>query len=152
MSWSEADLAFMRTALDEAQDAGDSGEVPVGAVVVFDGEIIGTGHNRTVSDCDPSGHAEIVALRAAAATQKNHRLNGATLYVTLEPCAMCIGAIAEARLTRVVFGAYDPTAGAAGSAIDLVDSAALNHRFEINGGVLENECSTRLKDFFEIRR
>ena len=152
MSWSDADLKFMRMALDQAQAAGESGEVPVGAVVVFDGEIIGNGHNRTIADHDPSGHAEIVALRAAAASRNNHRLTGATLYVTLEPCAMCIGAIAEARLTRVVFGAYDPKAGAAGSAIDLVESRALNHRFEINGGVLEDDCARLLQDFFEARR
>ena len=152
MGWSDADRAFMRAAFDEAQAAGESGEVPVGAVVTFNGKVIGSGHNRTISDCDPSGHAEIVALRAAAATQNNHRLTGATLYVTLEPCTMCVGAIAEARVSRVVFGAYDPKSGAAGSAIDLVDNAALNHRFEINGGVLADEASKLLREFFESRR
>lgn len=152
MGWSDADLAFMHSALDEARAAGGAGEVPVGAVVVFDGQVIGSGHNRTISDHDPSGHAEIAALRAAAASQKNHRLNGATLYVTLEPCAMCVGALSEARVSRVVFGAYDPKAGAAGSAVDLVDSAALNHRFEINGGVLADESGELLRAFFEARR
>ncbi|MDX1507362.1 MAG: deaminase, partial [Woeseiaceae bacterium] len=108
--------------------------------------------NRTITDHDPSGHAEVVALRAAAAARGNHRLAGATLYVTLEPCAMCMGAIAQARVTRVVFGAYDDKAGAAGSVIDLADSKALNHRFEINGGVLAEQCGELLQRFFESRR
>ncbi len=152
MSWAESDVTHMRAALAEAEKGGDAGEVPVGAVVIFDGDTIGTGHNTTISAHDPSGHAEIVALRAAASAQGNHRLPGATLYVTLEPCAMCMGAIAQARISRVVFGACDPKAGAAGSVIDLTDSKALNHRYEINGGILETECSDLLKKFFEARR
>ena len=152
MTWAESDVALMQSALAEATKAGDAGEVPVGAVVVLDDGIIGTGNNTTISNHDPSGHAEIVALRAAANAQGNHRLPGATLYVTLEPCAMCMGAIAQARLARVVFGAYDPKAGAAGSVIDLSDSPALNHKFEINGGLLVNESSALLKAFFEARR
>ena len=152
MSWADADIAHMRTALALAGEGGDADEVPVGAVVTLHDEPIGTGHNRTISAHDPSGHAEIIALRAAAASIGNHRLPGATLYVTLEPCAMCMGAIAQARLSRVVFGAYDPKAGAAGSVIDLTDSPALNHRFEINGGVLADESRDLLKAFFEARR
>ena len=152
MSWSEADTAAMRAALAEASVAAAAGEVPVGAVVIADGAVIATGHNRSISDADPSGHAEIVALRAAAESLGNYRLANATLYVTLEPCVMCVGAIAQARINRVVFGAYDEKAGALGSAADLSDSKALNHRFEINGGLLADECSALLKAFFQARR
>ncbi len=152
MSWADADIAHMQTALAFAVEGGDLGEVPVGAVVTIGGDIVGAGHNTTITDHDPAGHAEIVAIRAASTSTGNHRLPGATLYVTLEPCAMCMGAIAQARLSRVVFGAYDPKAGAAGSVIDLSDSPALNHRFEINGGVLAEESGVLLKDFFESRR
>jgi tRNA(adenine34) deaminase len=151
-AWSEADLGHMRTALAEADVAARSGEVPVGAVVVAGGNVVGTGHNRSETDNDPSAHAEIVALRAAAKALGNYRLNNATLYVTLEPCAMCMGAMVQARIGRLVFGAYDPKAGAAGSAIDLSDSPSFNHRFEINGGVLAEECGAVLKAFFESRR
>lgn len=149
---SAADAGFMQAALDEAGAAAAAGEVPVGAVVVIGGETVGTGQNRTIRDCDPSAHAEIVALRAAAAAQGNYRLGSATLYVTLEPCAMCVGAAVQARISRLVFGAYDPKAGAAGSAIDLADSPALNHRFEIMGGVLADDCGAILREFFEARR
>lgn len=152
MSWADADIEHMRTALALAGEGGDIDEIPVGAVVTLNDEVIGSGHNQTISARDPSGHAEIVALRSAAASIGNHRLPGATLYVSLEPCAMCMGAIAQARISRVVFGAYDPKAGAAGSVIDLSDSPALNHRFEINGGVLATECGDVLKNFFEARR
>ena len=152
MTYSEQDIVGMRAALAQATIAVDAGEVPVGAVVVVNGEVIGTGHNRSISDADPSGHAEIVALRDACRAMDNHRLSGATLFVTLEPCVMCVGAIAQARIGRVVFGAYDGKAGALGTATDLSDSKALNHRFEINGGLLEEECATILKDFFAARR
>jgi len=152
MSWADGDLAHMRTALALAGEGGDLGEVPVGAVVTIGGDIVGAGYNTTITDHDPTGHAEIVALRAAATSTGNHRLPSATLYVTLEPCAMCMGAIAQARLSRVVFGAYDPKAGAAGSVIDLSDSPALNHKFEINGGVLADESRDLLTAFFEARR
>jgi tRNA(Arg) A34 adenosine deaminase TadA len=152
MSWAKADVAHMQAALAIAGEGVGVGEVPVGAVVTFDGAIIGAGHNATITAHDPSAHAEIVALRAAANAKGNHRLPGATLYVTLEPCAMCMGAIAQARVSRVVFGAYDPKAGAAGSVIDLTDSKALNHRFEINGGLLADECGELLQGFFESRR
>lgn len=152
MSYSEQDIAGMRAALKEADLAGRAGEVPVGAVVVIDGEVVATGYNRTISDADPSGHAEVVALRAAAQTHGNHRLPNTTLYVTLEPCVMCVGAIAQARIARVVFGAYDDKAGALGSVVDLSDSKALNHRFEISGGLLADECGDPLKTFFRSRR
>lgn len=142
----------MQAALQQAELAAAAGEVPVGAVVVVNGEIVATGHNRSIADADPSGHAEIVALRAAAGSCGNYRLANATLYVTLEPCVMCVGAIAQARIQRVVFGAYDPKVGALGSAADLAESKALNHRFEINGGLLADECGTLLKVFFQARR
>ena len=150
--WLSTDVECMQAALSEAAMAAAEGEVPVGAVVVIDGEIVATGHNRTVADADPSGHAEVVALRAAADRCNNHRLVNATLYVTLEPCIMCVGAIAQARVGRVVFGAYDKKAGALGSVEDLSDSRALNHRFEVNGGLLADEASALLKSFFESRR
>ena len=152
MTWSETDLRYMQEAIAEAKVAGQAGEVPVGAIVVVDGEIIARGINRTLSDNDPSAHAEVVAIRAAAAQADNPRLAGATLYVTLEPCPMCIGALVQARIDRLVFGAYDPKAGAAGSAIDLSDSPAFNHRFEIQGGVLADECGAVLQEFFRSRR
>lgn len=152
MDWSEQDMDWMQAALAEAALAAGGGEVPVGAVVVADGEIVAMGHNNSIAATDPSGHAEIVALRSAARRVGNHRLPGATLYVTLEPCVMCAGAIAQARVGRVVFGAYDAKAGALGSVEDLSDSRAFNHRFEVNGGLLADECGELLKAFFEARR
>jgi tRNA(adenine34) deaminase len=150
--WSQEDIDGMRAALLEAEAAAEEGEIPVGAVVVHDGEIIATGHNRSVANSDPSAHAEIVALRAAGTSLGNYRMPGATLYVTLEPCVMCTGAIVQSRIKRVVFGAYDKKAGALGSVEDLSDSRALNHRFEINGGVLADDSASLLKQFFESRR
>ncbi len=149
-AWTEIDISCMRAALAEAATAEQ--EIPVGAAVAIDGDIVALGHNRTVGDADPSAHAEIVALRAAAAVAGNHRLTNATLYVTLEPCVMCVGAIAQARLSRVVFGAYDSKAGALGSVEDLSDSRALNHRFEVNGGLLAEESAGLLKAFFAGKR
>ena len=146
------DESFMRGALDYAGEAALEGEIPVGAVVTVAGEVTASGQNRSIRDFDPSAHAEIVALRAACHAQANHRLSGATLYVTLEPCAMCLGAIVQARVSRVVFGAYDPKAGATGSAIDLTDSPGFNHRFDVQGGVLADECGSVLQDFFRSRR
>ncbi len=142
----------MGAALDEARAAFAAGEVPVGAVVMAGGEIVASGYNRSIGAADPSGHAEIVALRAAAKALDNYRLPNATLYVTLEPCVMCVGAIAQARVSRVVFGAYDAKAGALGSVEDLAMSKALNHRFEVNGGVLADESGELLKAFFQSRR
>ena len=152
MSWSAVDENGMRAALAEAEAAAESGEVPVGAIVVVDGEIVAAAHNATIAAHDPSGHAEVLALRAASQRLGNHRLTSATLYVTLEPCVMCVGAIAQARVARVVFGAYDRKAGALGSVEDLSDSRALNHRFEVNGGLLVDECAALLQDFFTSRR
>lgn len=151
-AWSDADVAAMRAALAEANLAADLGEVPVGAVVTVGEDIIARGHNRSLADNDPSAHAEVVALRDAGRATGNHRLINATLYVTLEPCAMCIGAIVQARIARLVFGAYDKKAGAAGSVIDLTDSKAFNHRFEVNGGVLADDCGALLREFFAAKR
>ena len=150
--WSDDDVPNMLAAMVQADAAARAGEVPVGAIVVAGGVVIGAGHNVSVSKSDPCGHAEIVALRMAAESAGNYRLNDATLYVTLEPCVMCVGAIAQARLARVVFGAYDTKAGALGSVVDLSDSKALNHRFEVNGGLLAEESGALLKKFFEERR
>ena len=150
MGWSDTDLSAMRAALEAAEAGAQAGEVPVGAAVLVGDRIVATAHNRTIADNDPSGHAEIVALRDAADELGNYRLKNATLYVTLEPCTMCMGALSEARVSRVVFGAYDAKAGAAGSVLDLSDS--LPNRFEVNGGVLEDECGALLKRFFAARR
>ncbi len=146
------DIAYMRHALGLAVHAENKGEVPVGALVVLNGEIIGEGWNRPIGSHDPTAHAEIVALRAAAAKLGNYRLTGATLYVTLEPCPMCAGAMVQARLARVVYGAHDPLAGSAGTVFDLLNAAALNHRADVQGGVLAAECSQLLKAFFQSRR
>ncbi len=120
--------------------------------MVRNGEAIGAGLNRSIQDADPTAHAEIVALRAAAQAEQNYRLVGATLYVTLEPCSMCVGAMIQARIARLVFGAYDEKAGAAGSVIDLSDNRQLNHRIEVNGGLQAEECAAQLTRFFESRR
>ena len=149
---SAQDLMYMQHALGLAARAEAQGEVPVGALVVLNGEIIGEGWNRPISSHDPTAHAEIVALRAAAAQLANYRLTGATLYVTLEPCPMCAGAMVHARVARVVYGAPDPLAGSAGSVFNLLDSPALNHRVEVVRGVLAEECGQRLKMFFQARR
>ena len=146
------DTRFMVAALRQAEEAAAAGEIPVGAVVVQADEVLAAGQNRTIRDHDPSAHAEIVALRAACQAIANHRLSDATLYVTLEPCAMCLGALVQARVSRLVFGAYDPKAGAAGSAVDLTDSRAFNHRFEVLGGVQADDCGALLQDFFSARR
>ena len=146
------DDAFMRAALTLAQCARDAGEVPVGAVVVKDGEIIGRGFNQPITSNDPTTHAEIVALREAAQHVKNYRLVDCALYVTLEPCMMCVGAMLHARLKRVVFGAHDPKTGVCGSIIDLPKEEKLNHHTTFEGGVLRDECSAMLKAFFQSRR
>lgn len=147
-----SDAAFMREALGQARLALDAGEVPVGAVVVRDGVVIGRGHNHPVTGHDPTAHAEIAALRQAAAALGNYRLDGCQLYVTLEPCAMCTGAMLHARLQRVVFGASDPKTGAAGSVVNLFDERRLNHRTQVQGGVLAADCGALLSDFFAGRR
>ena len=142
----------MQRALELACKAEEEGEVPVGALVISTDQCIGEGWNRPVASHDPSAHAEIQALRAAAAKMNNYRLPGTTLYVTLEPCVMCAGAIIQARVSRVVFGARDPKAGAAGSVFDVLNSNKLNHRVELTGGIMEAECATLLQVFFKSRR
>lgn len=144
--------AFMRAALEQAQHAWDLGEVPVGAVVVKDGVIIARGYNQPIGKHDPTAHAEIVALRAAAEALGNYRLPGCELYVTLEPCVMCSGAMMHARLTRVVFGASDPKTGVCGSVLDLFAHEQLNHHTQSVGGVLADDCGHLLKSFFAARR
>ena len=146
------DTHFMRLALAEARAAAESGEVPVGAVVVKDGQVIATGRNAPIEGFDPTAHAEIVALRAAAQALGNYRLEGCTLYVTLEPCAMCSGAMLHARLARVVFGAADPKTGAAGSVINLFEHGQLNHQTVVHGGVLAVDAAELLRGFFKERR
>ena len=146
------DERWMRYALLLAAQAEQAGEVPVGAVLVRDGYAIGEGWNRPITTCDPTAHAEIIALRAGAEYLKNYRMPGTTLYVTLEPCAMCAGAIVQARIARVVFGACDPKAGAAGSVIDVLRLGALNHQPICQGGVFAVEASRMLKAFFKVRR
>ena len=147
-----SDEQWMRAALDEARSAAASGDVPVGAIVVQGEVILSRAANRTVRDQDPTAHAELLAIRAASAALGSWRLEGCTLYVTLEPCAMCAGAIVLARVSRVVIGAWDPKAGMAGSVGDLLRHPRLNHRPEVAGGVLEDECGALLRDFFTARR
>jgi tRNA(adenine34) deaminase len=146
------DSGFMGLALDLAREAGAAGEVPVGALIVLDGEVAGRGFNQPIGRHDPTAHAEIMALRDAATRLGNYRLPGCTLYVTLEPCAMCAGAIMHARIERVVFGARDPKTGAAGSVIDLFAEASLNHHTSVAGGMLADECGNLLSAFFAARR
>lgn len=146
------DEFFMQQALALAREAWEAGEVPVGAVAVLDGAIIGHGFNAPISRHDPSAHAEMMALRDAAQKMGNYRLPGVTLYVTLEPCVMCAGAIMHARVARLVFGAADLKTGAAGSVVNLFDETRLNHHTEVSGGVLAAECGALLSDFFAERR
>jgi tRNA(adenine34) deaminase len=152
MSWTSEDEGWMREAFAEAEIAASVGEVPVGAVVIRNGEILGRGLNRPIQDSDPTAHAEIMALRAAAIAVNNYRLPGTTVFVTLEPCAMCMGAMLHARVARVVFGAYDEKSGAAGSVLDLSDNRKLNHQLEVNGGLLADQCGALLQNFFKGRR
>jgi tRNA(adenine34) deaminase len=147
-----SDTAFMQLALEQAQQAWDLGEVPVGAVVVKDGEVIAVGCNQPIGKHDPTAHAEIVALRAAAEKLGNYRLPGCALYVTLEPCVMCSGAMMHARLAKVVYGAADPKTGACGSVLNLFEQEQLNHHTDIVGGVMAEECGAMLKNFFAARR
>jgi tRNA(adenine34) deaminase len=142
----------MALALDEARRAAAIGEVPVGAIVVRDGVVTGAGHNQPIAANDPTAHAEIVALRAAAAAEKSYRLTDARLYVTLEPCVMCVGAMLHARITRLVYGTRDEKAGALGSVYDIGRDGRLNHRIEVISGVMEAECAAILREFFEARR
>jgi len=146
------DADFMQLALEQARRAQAAGEVPVGAVLTLGGRVIASGANRPISACDPTAHAEIEALRAGAAALGSYRLTDSVLYVTLEPCLMCAAAIVHARVRRLVFGAWDPRAGAAGSMLDAFALPGLNHRVDVFGGVLTEECSLLLRDFFLRRR
>ncbi|PHQ81830.1 MAG: tRNA adenosine(34) deaminase TadA [Coxiella sp. (in: Bacteria)] len=146
------DIQFMQLALQQAQHAASEGEVPVGAVLVNEGQVIASGFNQPISSCDPTAHAEIKALRAGADTLRNYRLVGTTLYVTLEPCLMCLGAIVHARVKRLVYGASDPKVGAVERLFDRIDKAGLNHALETRGGVLADDCADLLTSFFRQRR
>ncbi|BDX21766.1 tRNA-specific adenosine deaminase [Polynucleobacter sp. TUM22923] len=148
----QIDHQFMQLALDQAKLAALAGEVPVGAVLVRDGQVISSGFNQPITNNDPSAHAEMMALRAAALAEQNYRLPGTTLYVTLEPCTMCAGAMLHARLDRVVFGAADPKTGVAGSVLNLFSEKQLNHQTQVEGGIMGEECGQILRDFFRERR
>jgi len=147
-----SDETFMKMALALAREAAGAGEVPVGAVVMLDGRVIGRGRNAPVASCDPTAHAEVLAMREAAAAIGNYRLEGATVYVTLEPCIMCAGALVTARIARLVFGARDLRFGGVRSKFQIADAAVLNHRLEIAEGVLGAECAELIRDFFAVRR
>ncbi|MBP1625967.1 MAG: tRNA-specific adenosine-34 deaminase [Holophagaceae bacterium] len=149
--WTGDDLYFMRLALEAAEDADREDEVPIGAVLVQEGRIVGKGHNSPIGQNDPSAHAEIMALRSAGAWLRNYRMTGSTLYVTLEPCLMCFGALTHARVERVVFGAPDPKVGIS-KLQDTLAQANLNHRILLEGGLLEDECRAQLQAFFKRRR
>jgi len=149
---SAEDAAFMREAIAQALLGGSKEEVPVGAVVVLDGKIVGRGHNQPISSKDPTSHAEILAIREAARIVGAYRLPGAFLYVTLEPCVMCVGAAVHARIAAIKYGARDEKAGALGSVYDIGRDGRLNHRLEVIGGLMEDECAAMLRDFFKQRR
>jgi tRNA(adenine34) deaminase len=146
------DAAWMALALEQARMAAEAGEVPVGALVIKDGEIVGKGHNRNLLDNDPTAHAEIIALRQAAARLGNHRLSGCVMVATIEPCSMCAGALIHARISRLVYGATDPKAGAAGSVLQVLNHPSLNHQIEVTSGVLSGQCSEILQEFFRRKR
>lgn len=152
MTQADLDYRFMQQAIEQAQLAALEGEVPVGAVLVRDGKVISKAFNRPITHHDPSAHAEMLALRAAAKAEENYRLPGSTLYVTLEPCTMCAGAMLHARVDRVVYGAPDPKTGAAGSVLDVFSSKQINHQTTVEGGVMGEECGQLLRSFFKERR
>lgn len=152
MTQAELDQQYMRMAIEQAQLAAQSGEVPVGAVLVKDGQVISKAFNKPIANHDPSAHAEMLALREAALAEENYRIPGCTLYVTLEPCAMCSGAMLHARIYRVVYGASDPKTGAAGSVLDIFASKQINHQTSVEGGIMSEECGQLLRDFFKGRR
>jgi tRNA(adenine34) deaminase len=147
-----SDELFMEEALRAAQRALEENEIPVGAVVVHDGKVIGRGGNRNLTDCDPTAHAEIIALRQAGAALGNHRLEGCELFATIEPCAMCAGALVHARLKRLVYGADDPKAGAIRSVMQVLNHPSLNHRMDVRAGILAGRCAELLQSFFRARR
>lgn len=148
----DADVSFMQLAIEEARIAAAAGEVPIGALVVHDGKILASSGNRTIRDCDPTAHAEIIVIREAARALNNYRMAGATLYVTLEPCSMCAGAIIQARIPRLVYGADDPKGGAVRSCFEILTSSTLNHQVEAIPGVLAADCASILQTFFAARR
>jgi tRNA(adenine34) deaminase len=148
----QLDRQFMQEAIEQAKLAANAGEVPVGAVLVRDGQIVSRGFNQPIKNSDPSAHAEMIAMRAAAEAAGNYRLPGATLYVTLEPCTMCAGAMLHARIGRVVFGAQDPKTGAAGSVLNVFSEKQINHQTQVEGGILGDECGQLLREFFKERR
>ncbi|HEY2544707.1 MAG TPA: tRNA adenosine(34) deaminase TadA [Candidatus Acidoferrum sp.] len=148
----DADISFMHLALEEARSAAAAGEVPIGALVVHDGKVLARSGNRTIRDCDPTAHAEIIAIREAARVLENYRMPATTLYVTLEPCSMCAGAIVQARIPRLVYGADDAKGGAVRSCFAVLTSSALNHQVEITAGVLDTDCASLLQSFFAARR
>ena len=147
-----SDAAWMELALEQARKGAEAGEVPVGALVIKDGQIVGEGHNRNLLDNDPTAHAEIVALRQAAAALGNHRLPGCEIFVTIEPCAMCAGAMIHARIARLVYGAADPKAGAVSSVLQVVNHPRLNHKMEVTPGLLADQCAELLQEFFRKKR
>lgn len=146
------DVAYMRLALAEAHSAAEKGEVPVGCVIVFNDRVLASAGNQTIATCDPTAHAEIVALRAAAESLGNYRLSGCRLYVTIEPCAMCTGAMIQARIACLIYGCDDPKGGAVHSCFQIPDHPAINHRLEVVGGLLRGECAATIKAFFASRR
>ena len=147
-----ADVSFMHVALEEARAAAGAGEVPIGALIVLDDKILARSGNRTIRDCDPTAHAEILVIREAAHLLQNYRMPGTTLYVTIEPCSMCAGAIIQARIPRLVYGADDPKGGAVRSCFEILSNTSLNHQVEIMPGVLVEDCASILQSFFAARR
>jgi len=148
----ETDISFMQSAIEEARSAAAADEVPIGALVVHNGKILARSSNRTIRDCDPTAHAEIIVIREAARLLRNYRLAGTTLYVTIEPCSMCAGALIQARIPRLVYGADDPKGGAVRSCFEILNNAALNHQVEVTFGVLASDCASILQSFFAARR
>lgn len=148
----DSDSDFMQLAIEEARAAAASGEVPIGALLVHDGNVIARAGNRTIRDCDPTAHAEMVVIREAAGHFANYRMPGSTLYVTIEPCSMCAGAIIQARIPRIVYGADDPKGGAVRSCFEILTSRSLNHQVEVTSGVLASDCAAILQSFFASRR
>jgi tRNA(adenine34) deaminase len=149
---SEEDAAWMEQALEQAHLAAAAGEVPVGALVIKEGKVLGLGQNRNLRENDPTAHAEIIALRQAAATLGNHRLTGCVMFSTIEPCSMCAGAMVHARIARLAYGASDPKAGAAGSVVQVINHPQLNHKMEITAGILAGKCAEILQEFFRRKR
>jgi len=148
----EIDSSFMQLAIEEARGAAAAGEVPIGALIVHDGKILARSGNRTIRDCDPTAHAEIIVIREAARLLENYRMAGTTLYVTLEPCSMCAGGIIQARIPRLVYGADDPKGGAVRSSFEILTNSSLNHQVEVVPGILARDCTTLLQSFFAARR